>query len=118
MQCGDSYNLDSLCQYAMTSPTMSVIDSIREKLTAGLSPIHLDVIDESHLHAGHAGAREGGESHFRVTIIADIFDGENRVQRHRRVNTLLKAELAGPVHALSLKLLTPQEAAAEDAASQ
>lgn len=86
---------------------------IREKLAAALEPIHLDVIDESHLHAGHAGAREGGQSHFRVLIVAGLFEGESRVARQRRVNEILAEELKGPIHALAMKTLTPEEAAKE-----
>jgi len=81
-------------------------------LTKAIGPEKLDVIDESHLHAGHAGAREGGESHFRLVIVADAFEGLSRVARQRLVNSVLKEELAGPVHALAMKTLTPAEAAA------
>ena len=89
---------------------MKVADAIREKLVAALSPVALDVVDESHRHAGHAGAREGGESHFRVRIVSAAFVGKPRVQRHRLVNSALAAELAGPVHALALETLSPDEA--------
>ena len=91
---------------------MSVQDTIFRKLSEGLSPSTLDVKDESHLHAGHAGAREGGESHFRIYVVSDKFDGVSRVARQRLVNDLLKEELAGPVHALAMKTLTPAEASA------
>ena len=88
---------------------MRIADRIREKLTAGLQPTRLAVIDESHRHAGHAGARPGGESHFRVEVVAAAFTGESRIARQRRVYALLAEELAGPVHALALTTLTPEE---------
>lgn len=89
---------------------MVVADIIHEKITARLSPARLDVKDESHLHTGHAGAREGGQSHFKVVIVTDQFEGLSRVARQRLVNDILREELAGPIHALTLKTLTPQEA--------
>ena len=91
---------------------MSVAETIRAKLTAALAPQALDVVDESHRHAGHAGSRPEGETHFRVTIVATAFEPMARLERHRRVNAILAAELAGPVHALALSALTPAEAAA------
>ncbi|PQA85528.1 BolA family protein [Hyphococcus luteus] len=91
---------------------MPVSDSIHEKLTKGLAPQRLEVIDESHLHAGHASAPEGGESHFRLLIVSAAFEGLSRVARQRLVNGLLSEELSGPVHALAMKTLTPDEAAA------
>ncbi len=91
---------------------MRVSQSIENKLAKALAPERLDVVDESHLHAGHAGAREGGESHFRVTVVSAAFEGLSRVARQRMINDLLREELAGPIHALAMKTLTPQEAAA------
>jgi BolA protein len=85
--------------------------AIRDKLTAAFQPERLEVIDDSARHAGHAGAREGGESHFNVVIVAAAFKGKNRVQRQRDVYTALSEELAGPVHALSLKAFAPGEQA-------
>lgn len=90
---------------------MAVVEILRQKLTAALAPERLEIVDESHLHAGHAGAREGGESHFRVTVVARAFEGLSRVERQRTVYGLLAEELAGPVHALSLTTKTPAEAA-------
>jgi BolA protein len=90
---------------------MAVAETIRTKLDAALAPAHLDIRDESSKHAGHAGWREGGETHFRVSIVSKAFDGLSRVQRHRRVHEILEAELEGGVHALALTLLTPDEAA-------
>lgn len=88
---------------------MRVADQIRAKLTAGLQPTRLTIRDDSHRHAGHAGARPEGETHFHVAIVAAIFAGESRIARQRRVYTLLQEELAGPVHALGLTTLTPEE---------
>ncbi|MCG8544064.1 MAG: BolA family transcriptional regulator [Alphaproteobacteria bacterium] len=91
---------------------MAVADVIREKLTQALTPERLRIIDDSHKHAGHAGARPGGESHFTVEIVAAAFEGQNRVQRQRMVYGALEEELEGPVHALALRTLTPAEAEA------
>jgi BolA protein len=89
---------------------MTIAETIRTKLEAAFSPERLDVRDESSQHHGHAGWREGGETHFRVTIVSPAFEGLTRVDRHRRVHELLDAELKGRVHALALTLLTPDEA--------
>lgn len=94
---------------------MSVAEIIKKKLETLLAPAALDVKDESRLHAGHAGAREGGESHFRIMVVSDRFEGLSRVARQRLVNDILREELAGPVHALAMQTLTPQE---WDSASQ
>ncbi|WP_428409547.1 BolA family protein [Hyphococcus sp.] len=94
------------------SGDMRVSDSIHKKLDDALKPDRLEVMDESHLHAGHAGAREGGESHFRLLIVAKAFEGKTRVARQRMVNDILREELQGPIHALAMKTLTPEEAAA------
>jgi len=90
---------------------VSVKSSLEEKLTEAFHPDTLIVVDESHLHAGHAGSRPGGETHFRVTIVAPAFTGKSRVERHRLVNTALAAELAGPVHALAIQATAPGEGA-------
>ena len=88
-------------------PTMA--DRIAGKLTAQLAPEHLRVIDESHQHHGHAGWREGGETHFRVKMVSAAFAGKSRVDRHRAVNQVLDAELKGRVHALALETKAPGE---------
>lgn len=85
----------------------AVKSRIEAKLREAFDPALLEVKDDSHLHAGHAGAPEGGESHFTVTMASTRFDGLNRVARHRLVNDVLAEELAGPVHALALKLDIP-----------
>ncbi len=89
---------------------MAVADTIRTKLLAAFAPVRLDSVDESHRHVGHAGAREGGESHFRVRVVSAVFEGMGRVERQRRVYSILSEELAGPVHALALELKSPSEA--------
>jgi BolA family transcriptional regulator, general stress-responsive regulator len=82
---------------------------IERLLSDSLSPSHLEIVDESHLHAGHAGARDGGETHYRVTVVAAVFEADNRVGRQRRVNALLAEEFGGGLHALSIRALTPKE---------
>jgi len=88
---------------------MSVADTIRCKLIERFAPVRLDVLDESHRHAGHAGARPEGETHFAVTIVSAAFAGQNRVARQRLIYQTLSEELATRVHALSLTTLTPEE---------
>jgi BolA protein len=83
---------------------------LRTKLEAAFSPSSLSIDDESAKHAGHAGAREGGETHFRIRIVSRSFNGLTRVQRQRKVYEAVAEELAERVHALSLSTLTPEEA--------
>ena len=98
--------------------TTPVADSIRRKLRAELSPKRLEIIDESHRHAGHAermigrnGAASGtGETHFMVDIVSEAFEGLSSLKRHRLVYNILQEEMAGPVHAMSLVTKTPSEA--------
>jgi len=91
---------------------MRVRNAIETKLRAALSPAHLEVIDNSAKHAGHAGARPQGESHFAVIVVASAFEGQNRVQRQRMVYAALAEEMANDIHALELKTLTPEESQA------
>ena len=84
---------------------MSARDTIQAKLAAKFTPAFLDVIDESNKHFGHAGWREGGETHFRVRIAAHHFDGMSRVAQHRAVMDVLDAELKDRVHALAIEVL-------------
>ena len=84
-------------------------DRIEAKLREKLAPTQLKVTDDSHLHAGHAGARPGGESHFTVEIVSERFAGLTRVARHRLINETLAEEVAGPVHALAIKAFAPQD---------
>ena len=86
-----------------------VADLLRKKLSSAFSPIRLEVEDDSARHHGHAGAAPGGESHFNVVIEASGFKGMGRVQRQRAVYAALSEELAGPVHALSVRALAPGE---------
>lgn len=86
---------------------------IEERLAGELTPVHLEVVDESHRHSVPAGA----ESHFNVTVVSADFDGMMRVDRHRRIHQLLKSELDGGLHALTLTLLTPVEFEAKGGAS-
>ena len=89
---------------------MSVEASIREKLVQALQPTRLDVVNESHLHAGHRTSPGTGESHFRVLVVSAAFAGKSRIDRHRMVNDALAAELKGKVHALAIKAYAPGEA--------
>ena len=84
-----------------------VADRLRAKLEAAVSPQRLEVIDASERHRGHGGWREGGESHFDVVVVSAAFAGMSRLERQRRVNAALAEELAGPVHALSIKAEAP-----------
>lgn len=88
----------------------AIFDVIQNKLTAAFQPTRLEIVDDSSRHAGHSGAREGGESHFNVTIEAQAFAGTARVARQRMVYKALAEELSGPIHALSVKALAPGEA--------
>ena len=90
---------------------MSTKDVIINKLHEAFLPESLEVLDESHLHEGHAGHRPGGETHFRVYIVSPAFEGKSRIERHRMVNTTLEAELKGSVHALAIKAQAPGETA-------
>ncbi len=82
---------------------MTMKDTITQKLRDALSPTQLEVLDESHQHAGHAGWRESGETHFRIRIASAAFAGESRVAMHRAINALLAEELKGSVHALAIE---------------
>ncbi len=82
---------------------------ITEKLTKAFAPESLKVLDESHQHEGHAGHRPGGQTHFRVYIVAEAFRGKTRLERHRLINDTLSGELAGGVHALAIHAAAPGE---------
>jgi BolA family transcriptional regulator, general stress-responsive regulator len=90
---------------------MRVEDVITKKLTEAFSPQNLNVVDESHQHEGHTGHRPGGQTHFRVYIVADAFRGKSRIERHRMINQTLVNELAGGVHALAIHATAPGEGA-------
>lgn len=83
-------------------------ERIETKLREALAAAHVDVVDESHLHAGHAGARSGG-GHFRATIVSDRFAGLSKVQAQRLVYQTLADEMTGEIHALSMTTLTPKQ---------
>ena len=88
---------------------MGVAAAIHSKLMDALVPMRLEVVDISHRHAGHAGARRAGETHFRIEVVSRRFAGLGRLARQRLVNRILAAELARRVHALELSTLTPDE---------
>lgn len=89
---------------------MAMVDIIRDKLTAALSPAALEVEDDSARHHGHSGSRPGGETHFSVRIVSQNFAGLSRVQRQRCVYAALADEMKAQIHALALVTLTPDEA--------
>ncbi|WP_137391829.1 BolA family protein [Rhodoligotrophos defluvii] len=83
--------------------------AISEKLSRAFAPARLDIVDESHLHQGHAGHHPEGESHFRVHIVSEAFANKRAVERHRMVNRVLAEELASRVHALAITAKAPGE---------
>ncbi len=86
---------------------MSVKDTITDRLQKALDPDFLEVVDESAAHAGHSGAREGGQTHFRVKITSAAFAGKSRIDCHRIIHQLLSEELKGGVHALAIEARAP-----------
>lgn len=88
---------------------MGIADQINTLLTESLKPEQIQVVDESRLHEGHAGARPGGETHFRVLVVAAAFRGKSRIERHRMVNESLAELFEGRLHALTLSLSAPEE---------
>lgn len=88
---------------------MTVEQGIREALMIALEPTRLDVVNESHMHAGHASSPGTGESHFRVLVVSPLFKGLSRVERHRMINAALADLLRHKVHALAIKALSPDE---------
>jgi BolA family transcriptional regulator, general stress-responsive regulator len=97
---GTGFRHKALRQHPMTDSTR---DRITRRLTEAFAPDELKVVDESHLHKGHAGHRPGGESHFRVKITAAAFAGKSRLAAHRMVYAALADEIAGGVHALAIE---------------
>jgi BolA protein len=85
------------------------VERIRKALEAGLAPAHLDLVDESQAHAGHAGAKAGG-GHFSAFIVSAEFEGKTLVQRHQLVYRALGELMSSDIHALSIKALAPSEA--------
>ena len=88
---------------------MSVEQEIRDRLTAAFAPEALEIVNDSHRHRGHAGAPGTGESHFTIKVVSAAFAGKSRLERHRMVNEVLAEALKGPVHALAIKALAPEE---------
>lgn len=88
---------------------MTVRDRIEAKINAAFQPVSLHIHDDSASHAGHVGARPEGETHFTVEVVAEAFAGKSRIDRQRLVHQTLAEELAGPVHALSIKAHAPGE---------
>jgi BolA protein len=96
----------------LKSGSMRTADLITKKLTEAFTPQSLKVVDESHQHEGHAGHRPGGQTHFRVYIVSEAFEGKTRLERHRLINGALSGELAGGVHALAIHAAAPGEGGA------
>lgn len=90
---------------------MRIAQTIRTRLEQSLAPERLEIIDESHRHAGHSGASPSGETHFSLVIVTGAFAGKNRIARHRMIYEILDDLMNAPIHALTLSTLTPDEAA-------
>lgn len=88
---------------------MDRVATIRERLQAALAPEHIDIVDESHKHAGHAGARESGGGHFNVTVVTESFRNQSPIQRHRLIYAAVEDLMPHEIHALSIRALTPEE---------
>jgi BolA protein len=88
---------------------MRVEEEITQKLRQAFAPVALEVVNDSHRHAGHAGSPQTGESHFSIKVVSAAFAGKSRVERHRMVNDVLAEELKGPIHALAISALAPEE---------
>jgi BolA protein len=108
MKKQENVSLDFAVKHA-EGKNMTMAEIMRAKLTASFAPDALDIVDESARHAGHAGSRPGGETHFNVRIVSRTFEGLSRVERQRRVYAALADEMKSRVHALSLTTLTPAE---------
>ena len=100
-------------QPGVRESVMGMAERIEQKLQQALAPLRLEVRDDSHKHEGHAGWREGGDTHFHVTVIAEAFTGQSRVARQRWVYEILSQELADGVHALQLVTRAPAEDGAD-----
>jgi BolA family transcriptional regulator, general stress-responsive regulator len=91
-------------------PPVSVEATIREKLVRALAPTRLEIVNESHLHAGHRNSPGTGESHFRVLVVSPVFAGKSRLARQRLINETLAEELKTRIHALAISAYAPDEA--------
>ncbi len=92
---------------------MDRIAKIKARLERDLSPTYIDIIDESHLHAGHAGAASGA-GHFNVTVVSEIFAGQSPIQRHRLVYSALEDLMKSEIHAVSINAQAPDDMALEE----
>jgi BolA protein len=88
---------------------MRVEEQITKKLRQAFAPVLLEVVNDSDRHGGHAGSPGTGESHFSIKVVSERFAGKSRVERHRMVNAVLAEELKGPIHALAISALAPEE---------
>jgi BolA family transcriptional regulator, general stress-responsive regulator len=91
---------------------MTVATQLRRAIEHGLSPIRLEIVDESAQHHGHAGSRPEGETHFAVVVVSSAFAGRSRLERQRLIHAAAADLLRGRIHALSIRALTPEEDAA------
>jgi len=96
---------------------MDRIAEIKARLERELSPSHIDIIDESHLHAGHAGAASGG-GHFNVTVVSERFAGQSPIERHRMVYSALGDLMQTEIHALSIQASAPNEQVSDNMTSE
>jgi BolA protein len=106
---GQVWGRDNPFQELKISAMGAIFEAIQQKLTSTFAPTRLEIEDDSARHHGHAGARPEGESHFNVVIESQAFAGAPKVARQRMVYRALAVELAGPLHALSVKALAPGE---------
>ena len=88
---------------------MGIEEQITKKLRQAFAPVALEVVNDSHRHAGHAGSPQTGESHFIIKVVSESFAGKSRVERHRMVNEVLAEELKDRIHALAISALAPEE---------
>ena len=88
---------------------MRIDEQITKKLRQAFAPVALEVVNDSHRHAGHAGSPQTGESHFSIKVVSESFAGKSRVERHRMVNEVLAEELKDRIHALAISALAPEE---------
>ncbi len=88
---------------------MRIEEQITKKLRQAFAPVALEVVNDSHRHAGHAGSPQTGESHFIIKVVSESFAGKSRVERHRMVNEVLAEELKDRIHALAISALAPEE---------
>ena len=98
-------------EFSTSSPDLGPVGTqMEEKLLKAFEPVHLQIIDESHKHAGHAAMRthqsESGETHFKVVVVSDVFDKKMPIERHRAINECLEDEIKNGVHALSIEAKT------------